>query len=56
MSNVITGYPCIMASVVVSSITGDNIKCLRDKILSIVSELKETSSKYLHTYECSTTA
>ena len=37
-----------MASVVVSSVTGDKIRNLRDKMLNIISELKETPSKYLY--------
>ena len=43
-----TGYPHIMACMVVSSITGAEIKNLRDKLLSVVSELKETSSRLFY--------
>ena len=42
------GYPHILASVVVSSVTGTEIKNLRDKLLSVVSELKENSSRCFH--------
>ena len=38
-----------MANMVVSSITGAEIKSLRDKVLTIVTALKGTSSKYFHT-------
>lgn len=38
------GYPCIMASEVVSNVTGAEIRQLRDKILSVVIELKKSSS------------
>lgn len=43
-----------MASVVVSCVTGAEIKYLRDKILNVVSELKETSSEHFRCKECST--
>lgn len=45
------GYPHIVASVVVSSVTGAEIKNLRDKILCAVSEL-ENSCRCFHICHC----
>lgn len=38
------GYPPIMASMIVSSVTGAGIKDLREKIFTVASELNENPS------------
>ena len=37
------GYPPIMASMIVSSVTGAGIKDLREKIFTVASELSENT-------------
>ena len=39
------GYPPIMASMIVSSVTGASIKDLREKIFTVASELSESAGK-----------
>ena len=37
------GYPPIMASMIVSSVTGGGIRDLREKIFTVASELSEST-------------